>query len=89
MVLIFSKVQRCNIKGAPNGFYGYLEQFDAPAELADQLVKANVAGYVEKQPAPAISTQMREPEPEPAPAPEPEPEPVPEPSQKGGKNRRR
>jgi hypothetical protein len=51
MVLIFSKVQRCNIKGAPNGFYGYKEEFDAPAELAKQLVDANVAGYVVKSPA--------------------------------------
>ena len=85
MVLIFSKVQRCNIKGAPNGFYGYKEEFDAPAELAKQLVDANVAGYVEKKP-PA-------PEPSPAPELEPQPEPeeelAPEPSQKGGKKPRR
>lgn len=46
MVLIFSKVQRCCVKGAPNGFYKYKEEFDAPAELAKQLVEANVAGYV-------------------------------------------
>jgi hypothetical protein len=85
MVLIFSKVQRCNIKGAPNGFYGYKEEFDAPAELAKQLVDANVAGYVEKKP--------QAPEPSPAPEPEPQPtpeeEPAPEPSQKGGKKPRR
>jgi len=85
MVLIFSKVQRCNIKGAPNGFYGYLEQFDAPAELAKQLVDANVAGYVEKK--------SLAPEPSPAPESEPQLEPeeelAPEPSQKGGKKARR
>jgi len=94
MVLIFSKVQRCNINGAPNGFYGFKEEFDAHAELAKQLVDANVAEYVEKQPAPAVSTQMRTSEPALAPEPEPEPvhepeTPVPETPQKFGKNRRR
>jgi hypothetical protein len=63
MVLIFSKVQRCNIKDAPKGYYGYKEEFDAPAEMAKQLVEANVAGYVVKNQ-------------EPAPVPEPVQEPA-------------
>lgn len=91
MVLIFSRVQRCCIKGAPKGYYGYKEEFDAPAELAKQLVEANVAGYFEKKPVP-----------KPGPAPEPEQpsrsttevetapveESEPEPVLKGNKKRR-
>ncbi len=48
MVLIFSRVQRCNVPGAPNGFYKFGEQFDASPELAKQLIEANVCRYVEK-----------------------------------------
>ena len=97
MALIFSKVQRCNIKGAPNGYYGYKEEFDAPAELAKQLVDANVAGYVVKSPTnpaapprsaeeiyPLKQEQVKEPEPSPVEPEEtpPDPDPTPKPGKK-------
>lgn len=58
MVLIFSKVQRCNVKGA---LYKYQEQFDASEELAHQLVDAGVCGYVEQpKEQPKAERQFRE-----------------------------
>lgn len=96
MVLIFSRVQRCNIRGAPNGFYKYWEQFDAPQELAEQLVAANVCGYVSMAPGPQPGPVRAAPEPAPVQEPEPAPdqptgpqERVQEPARKGKNSGRR
>ena len=105
MVLIFSRVQRCNIKGSPKGYYGYKEEFDAPAALAAQLVEGGVCGYVEApvlmpapepepMPVPApveehISARIVESEPATEPEQDPEPEPEPEPPVKRMVRKRR
>lgn len=84
MVRIFSRVQRCNVPGAPNGFYKFGEQFDASPELAKQLTEANICKYV-AAPEPVKKLIAEQPKPEepanveamPPEAPEviPEPEP--------------
>jgi len=67
MTRIFSKVQRLNTPGAPNGFLAYKEELDVPEDRAKTLVDAGVAVYVTETPAPVTEKK---------PEPKPEPEPV-------------
>jgi hypothetical protein len=71
MVLLFSKVQRCN---TPMGMFSYGEEFECEEKLAAQYVAAGVCGKVVKlQPEKILEPKPELMENEPDEIPEPKP----------------
>jgi hypothetical protein len=66
MVLIFSKIQRLNHPGAPNGHYSYKEQFEVSEDIAKTYIDAGIAAKVETPAEPKTERKQEvKPEPEP------------------------